>query len=168
MELMSYKGLAGALARTLKGIPPCVWVRNQHDDEITVVVSKYRPKRLLSGVEVNLSATGGGGVGFYSTVKNPLIFAYRNNRCANEAMKTYMGPATTKTLTPETKNRQASLAVFPLWTRSDGFGVVSIFKGLDRLLYIENDRIPAGATAYFRNTPDLTIVSYREQPALSQ
>lgn len=65
---MSSQGVAGALARTLKGIPPCVWVINQHDDEITVVVSKYRPNRLLSGVEINLSATGGGGIGLNSTV----------------------------------------------------------------------------------------------------
>lgn len=41
--------------------------------------------------------------------------------------------------------------------------MVSIFKGLDKLLYIENDRIPAGATAYFRNTPNLTIVHYGEK-----
>lgn len=74
-----------------------------------------------------------------------------------------MGPATTKILAPETENRQASLAAFPLWARNDGFGVVSIFKGLNKLLYIENDRIPAGATAYFRNTPDLTIVPYGGQ-----
>lgn len=131
-------------------------------------MSKHRPNRLLSGVEFNISATGGGGVGFYSTVNSPFISAYEIKGCTNEVMKTYMGPATTKTLSPETKNRQASLAVFPLWTRSDGFGVVTVFKGLDRLLYIENDRIPAGATAYFRNTPDLTIVTYGGQPALSQ
>ena len=77
----------------------------------------------------------------------------------------YMGPATTKTLAPEIENKQASLAVFPLWTRNDGFGVISIFKGSEKLLYIENDRIPAGATAYFRNTPNLTVVPYGEHRA---
>jgi len=57
------------------------------------------------------------------------------------------------------------LAVFPLWQRKEGFGVISIFKGPDMTLYIENDRIPAGATAHFNNKPDLQIVEYSEQQA---
>ncbi|EKJ71892.1 hypothetical protein FPSE_07895 [Fusarium pseudograminearum CS3096] len=133
------KGYGGALIRTLKGIPPCVWIINQHDEDITVVVSKYRPNRLLSGAEVNASATGG-GLNFSST--------------------TYLGPATTKTLVPETESREGSVGVFPLWTRKNGFGVVTIFKGSDK--YIENDRIEAGATGYFIDTPNLKIVSFKE------
>ncbi|KAK1455753.1 hypothetical protein CMEL01_04513 [Colletotrichum melonis] len=137
------KGMAGALLRIIKGVPPCVWIINQHDDDITAVVSKYRPNRLLTGADFNVSVTGGGGVGFTSA--------------------TYTGPATTKTIAPEHKNKHASVAVFPLWTRKDGFGVISIFVGADKVLYIENDRIPAGATAYFKNTPNLIIVNHEKQ-----
>jgi hypothetical protein len=55
------------------------------------------------------------------------------------------------------------MAVFPIWQRSDGSAVISIFKGPDMTLYIENDRIPVGATVYFNNKPDLQIVEYSEQ-----
>jgi hypothetical protein len=54
----------------------------------------------------------------------------------------------------------SSEAVFPLWTRKEGFGVITIFKGPERVLFVENDRVPLGATAYFMNTPDLKIVEY--------
>jgi hypothetical protein len=54
------------------------------------------------------------------------------------------------------------MGVFPLWTRKGGFGVISIFTGAEKKLFIENDRIPIGATAYFTNKPDLTIVGYKE------
>jgi len=46
------------MIRTMKGIPSCVWVINEHSEEITVVVSKYRPNRLLSGGGIGASATG--------------------------------------------------------------------------------------------------------------
>ncbi|KAI0434259.1 hypothetical protein F5Y09DRAFT_265712 [Xylaria sp. FL1042] len=128
--------LCGAL-----GIPPCVWVINQHHEEITVVVSKYRPNRLVTGGEIEISL-GGGAVSLNAT--------------------TYLGPATKKTLAPYIRNRGAPTAVFPLWDKKDGFGVISIFTGPDRVLYIENDRIPAGATAYFQNKPDLTLVAYNK------
>jgi hypothetical protein len=52
------------------------------------------------------------------------------------------------------------MAVFPLWTRKEGFGVISIFKGPEKTLYIENDRIPLGATVYFANKPDLRVVKH--------
>jgi hypothetical protein len=55
---------------------------------------------------------------------------------------------------------QPSTAVFPLWNRDEAFGVVTIFKGPDKILFIENDRISLGATAYFCNQPDLNIVNY--------
>lgn len=52
------------------------------------------------------------------------------------------------------------MGIFPLWTRKEGFGVVSIYKGPQRELYIENDQIPIGATAYFSNTPNLELFDY--------
>lgn len=59
------------------------------------------------------------------------------------------------------------MAVFPLWTRKEGFGVISIFTGSDKTLYIENDRVPLGATAYFDNRPDLRIVEYKSRQSTS-
>jgi hypothetical protein len=52
------------------------------------------------------------------------------------------------------------MAVFPLWSREDGFGVISIFRGPARELYVENDQVPLGATVYFANKPDLRIEEY--------
>jgi hypothetical protein len=50
--------------------------------------------------------------------------------------------------------------MFPLWTRKEGFGVITIFKGPDKTLFIENDRIPLGSTAFFEGKPDLKIVEH--------
>ncbi|KAJ3455469.1 hypothetical protein MRS44_016951 [Fusarium solani] len=138
------KGIFGAGLRAFQGIPPCVWVVNQHSEDITVVVSKYRPSRLLSGFGLSASSTGGG---------------------ANFSTTTFLSPATTKSLTPpgDGTGSARSMGVFPLWTRKGGFGVISIFTGAEKKLFIENDRIPIGATAYFRNEPDLTIVGYKEK-----
>jgi hypothetical protein len=44
----------------VKQIPPCIYVVNLHTEPIWVVVSKHRPSRMLSGVGVEASATGGG------------------------------------------------------------------------------------------------------------
>ncbi|EED11886.1 hypothetical protein TSTA_110650 [Talaromyces stipitatus ATCC 10500] len=74
--------------------------------------------------------------------------------------RTFVGPSTKKTLRPRYQDREGSMAVFPLWTRKEGFGVISIFKGPDNTLYIENDSIPLGETAYFANKPDLRVVKY--------
>ncbi|KAI1118246.1 hypothetical protein F5Y14DRAFT_257191 [Nemania sp. NC0429] len=134
------KGFFGAVVRTVRRVPPCVWIINQHTEEITVVVSKYRPNRLLTGGGIDASV-GGGGINFSAT--------------------TFLGPATTKTLAPHVRDREGSIGVFPLWTRSDGFGVVSVFTGPDKKLYIENDRVPAAATAYFINKPNLRIVEFK-------
>jgi len=54
---------------------------------------------------------------------------------------------------------------FPLWTRKDGFGVITVFRGREEQPYIENDRIPAGAIAYFNNSPNLRILEYQEGKA---
>ncbi|KAE8354273.1 caspase domain-containing protein [Aspergillus coremiiformis] len=133
------KGIFGAIVRTSRNIPPCIRVVNQHSDEITVVVSKYRPNRLLSEVGINASATGA-GVNFGTT--------------------TFNGPATKKTLASHLCADGCSVATFPLWSRSEGFGVITVFKGAEKVLYIENDRVPAGATAYFANKPDLRLEKY--------
>jgi hypothetical protein len=55
------------------------------------------------------------------------------------------------------------MAVFPVWTKRDDFAVISIFTGPDKVLYIENDRILVGSTAYFRNKPDLVIEAYKKE-----
>ncbi|KAJ5153995.1 uncharacterized protein N7500_009434 [Penicillium coprophilum] len=136
------KGIFGAAVRKLKNIPPCVWVVNLHSEEITVVVSKYKPNRLLTGMGLSASPNGV-GISFETT--------------------TFVGPASRKTLAAQDQGRDNSTAVFPLWTRTEGFGVISVFKGPEKILFIENDRVPLGATVYFANKPDLRIVKY--QPA---
>jgi hypothetical protein len=67
------RGAVGRLYRTLKGVEPYVWVVNQHSEEITVVVSKYAPNRMLTEVGFNASATGG-GLNFSSSVSQRSIF----------------------------------------------------------------------------------------------
>ncbi len=81
----------------------------------------------------------------------------------NWRWQTFVTPATTKILAPVTDQTGRSAATFPLWTRKEEFGIISVFTGRDRTLFIENDRVPAGATVYFRNKPDLTIVGYGER-----
>jgi hypothetical protein len=66
------------MVRTVQKIPACVWVVNQHTEEITVVVSKYRPNRLLSGGGINASTTGA-GLSFTTTVS--LTALYYDHRC---------------------------------------------------------------------------------------
>ncbi|KAI9927509.1 hypothetical protein ASPWEDRAFT_44856 [Aspergillus wentii DTO 134E9] len=132
------KGIIGGIIRATKNIPPCIWVVNKHTEPITVVVSKYRPNRMLTGIGLNGSATGA-GVNFNSS--------------------TWVGPATKKSL-PPVGSTGKSMAVFPLWTRREGFGVISVFKGEEQKLFIENDQVPLGATAYFENNPDLDIVHF--------
>jgi len=48
------------MLRASQGIPACVWIINQHTEEITVVVSKHRPDRLLSGGGLNAGLTSAG------------------------------------------------------------------------------------------------------------
>ncbi|KAK4194021.1 caspase domain-containing protein [Triangularia verruculosa] len=137
----SQKGIFGAGLRATQGIPACVWVVNQHSEEIMVVVSKYRPNRLVLGAGLSASSTGAG---------------------ANYTTTTFLSPATTKILAPSSAGLSLSSAAFPLWTRAGAFGVISIFTGPEKKLFIENDRIPIGATAYFKNEPNLTIVDYAD------
>ncbi len=161
------KGFIGAAARTLRGVPPYVWVVNAHDEEITVAVSRYRPQRLLSGVSVNASATGA-GLEFSTTVRVSSCIGMRSfvARANNFNFKTYSLPATAKTLAPRARDPERSVASFPLWTRYDGFGVISIYVGIEQRLYISEDRVPIGATVYFTNKPNLTIVKFDERGGL--
>ncbi|RTE76986.1 hypothetical protein BHE90_008559 [Fusarium euwallaceae] len=138
------KGFLDAVVHAIKGIPPCVWVVNRHTEEITVVVSKLRPNRILSAVGVGGSLTGG---------------------AVDVSTTTYHTPAVMKILAPHRQDGggdddKASMACFPFWSRSDGFGVITIFVGSQKTLYIENDKVRTGVTAYFENKPDLRIVEY--------
>lgn len=71
-----------------------------------------------------------------------------------------MSPACKKVLAPRAEGKERSVAVFPLWTRKEGFGVISIFKGPQKELCIENDQIPLGATAFFKDKSDLKMIDY--------
>jgi hypothetical protein len=73
-----------------------------------------------------------------------------------------------KTLQPASLDRDASVGMFPLWTRKEGFGVITIFKGPDRTLFIEHDRIPLGSTASFEGKPDLKVVEYKGNKPLEK
>jgi hypothetical protein len=50
----------GRFIRFVRRIPPYVWVINQHDEDITVMVKKYSPNRQLSCVGMNISPIGAG------------------------------------------------------------------------------------------------------------
>jgi hypothetical protein len=53
--------------------------------------------------------------------------------------------------------------VFPLWSRKNGYGSISIYRGTgaSKLLYIANDRVGAGQQATFEDVPDLYIVDFK-------
>ncbi|KAB8077664.1 hypothetical protein BDV29DRAFT_188538 [Aspergillus leporis] len=130
-------GLIGAAWRIARRIPPHIWVINEHIEPITVVVSKDRPCRLLSGVGLNISMAGAG-------------LSYETT--------TYTPPAIQKTLAPQTLGEEPAKVIFPLWTQNENYGIISIFTGSDPTLYIENDRVPLGATVVFQNKPNLKTV----------
>ncbi|KAK7911801.1 hypothetical protein PG985_014282 [Apiospora marii] len=138
-EYTASKGLLGAVFRGLTGAKSQVQVVNEHDEDITVVVSRYCAHRKLSGMGVTVSGTAFG-------------FSFETT--------TFKSPATSKILVPKKLNQAGSFAIFPLWTRMDGFGVITIFtgRGNDRKLFIENDLIRVGATVYFRGNANLDIV----------
>jgi hypothetical protein len=58
--------------------------------------------------------------------------------------------------------------MFPLWTRKEGFGVITVFRGFDKTLFIKNDRIPLGSRAFFEGKPDLKIVEYKRQQTIEK
>ncbi|KAK1525974.1 uncharacterized protein CCOS01_08392, partial [Colletotrichum costaricense] len=127
----------GVIYWTIKGIPPCVWVVNEHDEEIYVVVSKYRPSRMLTDGGANVSAAG----------------VAPEFRCAS-----FSSPACRKISPPRAEGEGVSIVVFSLWMRKEGFGVISISKGPKKEVFVEDDRNPLGATALFRNKPDPRII----------
>lgn len=71
----------------------------------------------------------------------------------------FVSPATKNVLKPRGDKSQPA-ARFPLWTRSEEYGLISAFCGPDKSLFIENDQVPTGATVYFRKEPNLRIVAY--------
>ena len=53
---------------------------------------------------------------------------------------------------------RSHIGTFPLWTRYEGHGVISIFFETEKDPFIVNDSIPLGVTAYFDGNPDLKLV----------
>ena len=60
--------------------------------------------------------------------------------------------------------------MFPLWTRKEGFGVISILKGgpSDWQVSIENDQIPIGTVAYYAGGPNLRVVEWGGDDAIEK
>lgn len=59
-QISAAKGLVGGAVRTLTRVPPYVTVVNEHDEAITVVVSRYREHRYWKGAGISASLTGMG------------------------------------------------------------------------------------------------------------
>ncbi|OCK75943.1 hypothetical protein K432DRAFT_307482, partial [Lepidopterella palustris CBS 459.81] len=53
-------GVIRATKRLVQGIPPCIWIKNQHTGEITVIASKFKSNRLLTSRGLQESAQDGG------------------------------------------------------------------------------------------------------------
>jgi len=120
--------------------PACIWVRNNANEDIIVVVSKFGPFRTLTGAEVSGSPAGGG-----------LKFD----------IDSFAVGATKKTLQPEdTVGQVAATARFPLWSRFAKAAVVSIYRASDGTVCIENDRIPAGGLAIYFGEPNLKLYNF--------
>ncbi|KAM0127189.1 hypothetical protein ACHAO1_009669 [Botrytis cinerea] len=136
-ETLSDPQMCEEWPKTLKSWPEI----DEAAAKITVVVSKLRPSRLWTGSELNVSATGGGVT--FST-------------------ETYALPTTKKTLGPYTNGQSPVTAIFPLWNRKEGCGVVCIYLGKEERCFIMNDQVPIGATAVFTGQPDMEIIEYKE------
>ncbi|KAM0544700.1 hypothetical protein ACHAPJ_011687 [Fusarium lateritium] len=143
------RGIISGVVRWAKGTPSQVWVVNNSNEDIQVVVSKYLPNRMLAGGGVNASATGG-GINLDTTVLS---------------RKTFVSPACKKTIPAQKEDQDPSYGIFPLWTRKEGFGVISILKkkspDADWEVDIENDQIPIGTVAYYSGGPNLQIVKHK-------
>ncbi|OAL01499.1 hypothetical protein IQ06DRAFT_293575 [Phaeosphaeriaceae sp. SRC1lsM3a] len=129
-------GWVGGLTRLVRGIPACVWVANGHSSPITVVVHRFKPVSKMTGGGINAGADGGG---------------------LNAEGETWHYPATKKELQP------GQTAPFPLWSRKNGYGSVSIFHGTgaSKTSFIENDRIAAGYLAEFDGNPTLYLTDFK-------
>lgn len=126
-------------------------------------MSKLRPSRLWTGSELNVSATGG-GVTFSTEVRRLwyLLQAICLLNAYNALKQTYALPTTKKTLGPYTNGQSPVTAIFPLWNRKEGCGVVCIYLGKEERCFIMNDQVPIGATAVFTGQPDMEIIEYKE------
>lgn len=74
----------------------------------------------------------------------------------------YNNPATTKSVAPGKSAR------FPLWSKLNDYGVITIIKGDEEAeageAGIKNDWIPAGATAVYTATEDLKLYDFKGKP----
>ncbi|PVH70533.1 hypothetical protein DL98DRAFT_661102 [Cadophora sp. DSE1049] len=131
------KGTSGAIYRLVTGVPPEIRVVNESDDQITVTVSPKRPRRLLTSMGADGSASSG-GINFDTTLYNL--------------------PAAKQTLAPKQMGHERSSATFPLFTRRSGCGVVSISIGDNHTAWIENSRVQAGTTVCFTADKVLKVV----------
>jgi hypothetical protein len=73
------KGVISGIIRAYQKVPPCVWVVNQHTEEITVVVSKYRPNRILTEGGINASFPAA-GANLSATVGLPILLPYKRTK----------------------------------------------------------------------------------------
>jgi hypothetical protein len=145
-----------AVIAAIKKTPLCIYVVNLHIESIWVVVSRHRPSRMFSGVGVNASTTGGGLNFTTAVLPHPSL----RDRMSTYTQQMYTLPASQKQLAPATEGPDRSRATFPLYNRSDNFGVITIYKGKDKELFIV-DRVPMGATVFFENNPDLKVVKFK-------
>lgn len=139
-----HRGSRHALLQKLYKIfrrpPACIWVRNNADQDIIVVVSKFGPFRTLAGAEVSGSPAGGG-----------LKFD----------IDSFAVGATKKTLQPEdVAGQAAATARFPLWSYFAKAAVVSIYLASDGTVCIENDQVPAGGLAIYLGDPNLKLYNF--------
>lgn len=153
------QGWLGYMNRAARGIPARVWVVNQHSEPITVVVSQSRPNWDLDEFRVEGSAVGA-SLGLHYTVRLSLSGKLTGIDSADSGLKMWDSKATKKVCHPTDSGSGGLKYRFPLPTRRDGFGVISIFVGSEEMLVVENDRIPLGATAYFLHGQDLKLQDY--------
>ncbi|KAL5598290.1 hypothetical protein FOBRF1_012083 [Fusarium oxysporum] len=129
------KGVFGGISRWLRHTPPYVWVMNKHDEKITVETSPFTTRMLVTGGGVSASATG-----------MSLNIESQQDRI----------PATKKEIAPGEVTR------FPLWTRKEGFGFITIFVGNSETPCISNDQIAPGYQVNFTNKANLEFIRYNK------
>ncbi|KAF1944053.1 hypothetical protein EJ02DRAFT_432620 [Clathrospora elynae] len=63
-------GYGGAAWSLLTGKEPYIWIVNSHTEAITIVVSKFKPNRIIAGMGAN-GGPGGGWVDIQSDASTP-------------------------------------------------------------------------------------------------
>eukprot|EP00898_Chlorokybus_atmophyticus_P008649 jgi/Chlat1/8786/Chrsp90S08115 len=111
-----------------------VWICNMHTEDIHVAVVRDGHRRRISRVELNASATGGGGSIDIEASKYPLVV---------------------KTLTPYSIDQEGAEGCFPLWSWTTHPAIVTIFRGQETKAFVENDELPSGHRGEFWNKPNL-------------